>query len=88
MLLDEPTRGLDVIGSQLVFEYIGVLRDEGKAVIVSTHRLEESERLCDRFGLLHEGKLRHEGTLDELRGKTSQETLVDMFLEFVPVGSS
>mgnify|MGYP002624696351 CR=1 FL=1 len=86
MLLDEPTRGLDVIGSQLVFDYIRILRDEGKAVIVCTHRLEESERLCDRFGLLHEGKLRHEGTLDELRDATGQHSLVDMFLEFVFAG--
>ena len=52
MLLDEPTRGLDVLGSQVVIDYVRRLRDEGKAVIVSTHRLDEAERLCDRFGLL------------------------------------
>ena len=83
MLLDEPTRGLDVIGSQLVFDYVGALRDEGKAVIVSTHRLDEAQRLCDRFGLLHEGRLRHEGTLDHLRSTTGRDSLVDMFLQFV-----
>jgi ABC-2 type transport system ATP-binding protein/sodium transport system ATP-binding protein len=58
MLLDEPTRGLDVLGSQVVIDYVRRLRDEGKAVIVSTHRLDEAERLCDRFGLLHQGRLR------------------------------
>ena len=63
MLLDEPTRGLDVLGSQVVVDYVRRLRDEGKAVIVSTHRLDEAERLCDRFGLLHQGELRLEGTL-------------------------
>jgi ABC-2 type transport system ATP-binding protein/sodium transport system ATP-binding protein len=82
MLLDEPTRGLDVIGSQVVIDYVRRLRDEGKAVIVSTHRLDEAERLCDRFGLLHQGRLRLEGTLDELRVATGCRTLVDMFRSF------
>ncbi len=67
VLLDEPTRGLDVLGSQVVIDYVRRLRDEGQAVIVSTHRLDEAERLCDRFGLLHQGQLRLEGTLAELR---------------------
>ncbi len=68
ILLDEPTRGLDVLGSEVVVDYVRRLRDEGKAVILSTHRLDEAERLCDRFGLLHQGRLRLEGTLAELRG--------------------
>lgn len=83
MLLDEPTRGLDVIGSQVVFEYIGHLRQQGKAIIVSTHRLDEAQRLCDRFGLLHCGRLVHEGSLEELRAATGRETLVDMFISLV-----
>ena len=82
MLLDEPTRGLDVLGSQIVVDYVRRLRDEGKAVIVSTHRLDEAERLCDRFGLLHQGQMRLEGTLPELREATGCQTLVDMFRSF------
>ena len=82
VLLDEPTRGLDVLGSQVVIDYIRRLRDEGQAVIVSTHRLDEAERLCDRFGLLHQGQLRLEGTLAELRSATGCQTLVDMFRSF------
>jgi ABC-2 type transport system ATP-binding protein/sodium transport system ATP-binding protein len=82
MLLDEPTRGLDVLGSQVVIDYVRRLRDEGKAVIVSTHRLDEAERLCDRFGLLHQGRLRLEGTLAELQSATGCQTLVDMFRSF------
>jgi sodium transport system ATP-binding protein len=82
VLLDEPTRGLDVLGSQVVVDYVRELRDEGKAVIVSTHRLDEAERLCDRFGLLHQGRLRLEGTLAELREATGCATLVDMFRSF------
>ncbi|MCL4202555.1 MAG: ATP-binding cassette domain-containing protein [Pirellulaceae bacterium] len=79
MLLDEPTRGLDVIGTHVVFDYIGHLREEGKSVIVSTHRLDEAERLCDRFGLLHQGRLLHEGTLAELQAATGCRSLLDMF---------
>ena len=83
MLLDEPTRGLDVVGSQTIFEYIEHLRDVGKAVVVCTHRLDEAERLCDRFGLLHRGKLRHAGSMDQLRASTGRQHLVDMFVDFL-----
>jgi sodium transport system ATP-binding protein len=83
MLLDEPTRGMDVLGSQIVVDYIGRLRNEGIAVIVTTHRLDEAERLCDRFGLMHEGRLLHEGTLPELRATTGCHTLVDMFRQLL-----
>jgi sodium transport system ATP-binding protein len=83
MLLDEPTRGLDVLGSQIVVDYIGRLRNQGIAVIVTTHRLDEAERLCDRFGLVHEGRLLHEGTLAELRATTGCKNLVDMFRQLL-----
>jgi sodium transport system ATP-binding protein len=83
MLLDEPTRGLDVLGSQVVVDYIGRLRNQGIAVIVTTHRLDEAERLCDRFGLMHEGRLLHEGTMDELRSETGCGNLVDMFRQLL-----
>jgi ABC-2 type transport system ATP-binding protein/sodium transport system ATP-binding protein len=83
MLLDEPTRGMDVLGSQVVVDYIGRLRNQGIAVIVTTHRLDEAERLCDRFGLMHEGRLLHEGTLGDLRGTTGCQNLVDMFRQLL-----
>src|SRR5205085_2092380 len=73
LLLDEPTLGLDVLGSQVVREYIEHLRTEGKAVILTTHRLDEAEHQCSRFGLLHRGRLVTEGTLIELRARTGCE---------------
>jgi ABC-2 type transport system ATP-binding protein/sodium transport system ATP-binding protein len=82
MLLDEPTRGLDVFGSHVVFDYLGHLRDQGKAVILSTHRLDEAENVCDRIGMLHLGRLVMEGTLAELRQRTARQSLAEMFLEF------
>jgi ABC-2 type transport system ATP-binding protein/sodium transport system ATP-binding protein len=86
LLLDEPTLGLDVLGSQVIVEYIGLLRNDGKAAIVTTHRLDEAERLCDRFGLLHRGRLVREGTLSELRESTGCNGLVEMFLKLAEVG--
>lgn len=83
MLLDEPTRGLDVVGVQTIFEYIEHLRDVGKAVIVCTHRLDEAQRLCDRFGLLHRGKLRHAGTMEDLTAATGRDHLVEMFVDLM-----
>jgi sodium transport system ATP-binding protein len=81
MLMDEPTLGLDVLASQVVLEFTAFLRQQGKAVIITTHHLDEAERLCDRFGLLHRGKLVSEGTLDELRERTGCRGLVEMFLK-------
>jgi ABC-2 type transport system ATP-binding protein/sodium transport system ATP-binding protein len=83
ILMDEPTRGLDVVGTQVIFDYIATLRGEGKAVIVCTHRLDEAARLCDRFGLLHRGQLRHQGTLSELQRATGSETLTEIFLKLL-----
>jgi sodium transport system ATP-binding protein len=86
MLLDEPTLGLDVLASQVINEYIEHLRGEGKAVILTTHHLDDAERLCTRFGLLHRGKLVNEGTLEELRARTGCPNLIDMFLRFSDAG--
>jgi ABC-2 type transport system ATP-binding protein/sodium transport system ATP-binding protein len=86
MLLDEPTSGLDVLGSQVVGEYIDLLRSEGKSVILTTHRLDEAERLCTRFGLLHKGRLVTEGTLPQLQARTGCTGLVEMFLKLSQVG--
>lgn len=83
MLLDEPTRGLDVIGTHVVFQYIDKLRSLGKAVVVSTHRLDEASHVCDRMGLLHRGKLWHEGTFAELQAVTGCENLFGMFLQLL-----
>ena len=88
MLLDEPTRGLDVFGSHVVFDYLRLLRGQGKAVILSTHRLHEAEDVCDRFGMLHLGRMAMEGTLSELRQQTGRNSLAEMFLEFARSDSS
>jgi ABC-2 type transport system ATP-binding protein/sodium transport system ATP-binding protein len=83
VLMDEPTLGLDVVGSQVVFDYVSLLRSQKRAVVVSTHHLDEAGRLCDRFGLLFHGRLRHEGSLEQLREQTGQPGLVEMFVDML-----
>lgn len=81
MLLDEPTLGLDVWGVQVMTEFIGLLRDAGKAVILCTHHLDEAERMCNRFGLMYRGRLAFEGTLRELQEQSGQPNLLQIFLQ-------
>ncbi len=85
MLLDEPTLGLDVVGSQVIIEYVAHLRLLGKAVIMSTHRLDEAERVCQRFGLVNRGRLVIEGTLADLREQTGCTGLVEIFMKLADV---
>jgi ABC-2 type transport system ATP-binding protein/sodium transport system ATP-binding protein len=83
MMLDEPTLGLDVVGSQVIFEYIDMLKQSEKAIILCTHRLEQAQRVCDRFGLLHQGAMAHTGTLEELRTATGRKDLVEIFVDLI-----
>ncbi len=83
MLLDEPTRGLDVVGSRTIFQFIEALRRSGKAVLLSTHRLDEAERVCDRFGLLYGGRLQMEGNLEQLQQQSGRKHLTDMFIDLI-----
>jgi len=63
LLLDEPTSGVDVALRDDVWEFVRRLRDEGKAILFTTHYLEEAEELCDRVAIIHKGKLvRHNKT--------------------------
>ena len=63
LLLDEPTSGVDVTLRDDIWKFVRRLRDEGKAVLFTTHYLEEAEKLCDRVAIIHKGKLvRHNKT--------------------------
>lgn len=83
VLMDEPTRGLDIVGSKRIFDYTAHLKELGKAIIFCTHRLDEAQRLCTRFGLMFRGRLHLEGTLEDLQQKTGREMLTDMFLDLM-----
>jgi ABC-2 type transport system ATP-binding protein len=67
LLLDEPTTGLDIRSKREVQTFVRDLRDEHDAtILLTTHDLDEAERLADRVGVLHGGKLVAEGTPSEL----------------------
>ncbi len=83
LILDEPTLGLDVLSNRVILDFIVRERREGKTIILSTHYLDEAESMCDVIGLLHNGKLVAEGTLDELRAFSGQQRLSNIFLKIV-----
>jgi len=83
LVLDEPTTGLDVLASSAMIDFIESARAGGTCVLLSTHVLSEAERLCDRIGILHGGRLLACGPLDELREKTGKVWLEDVFKELV-----
>jgi ABC-2 type transport system ATP-binding protein len=66
ILLDEPTAGVDPQSRQEILRLVRRLRDDGTAVLYTTHYMEEAEGLCDRIGILNRGKLAAVGTLDAL----------------------
>jgi len=75
VFLDEPTSGLDPVASRDVHELIDGLRERGVTVFLTTHRLEEAERLCDRVAILNTS-LRTIGRPDELRDRLFTKTLL------------
>jgi ABC-2 type transport system ATP-binding protein len=74
MFLDEPTSGLDPVAAHDVHDLIGALRDRGVTIFLTTHRLDEAERLCDRVAIMNTS-LRTIGRPDELRQELFSRSL-------------
>jgi ABC-2 type transport system ATP-binding protein len=74
LFLDEPTSGLDPVATREVHDLIGSLRERGVTIFLTTHRLEEAERLCDRVAILS-ATLRLIGRPDELRQRLFRRSL-------------
>ena len=83
LILDEPLTGLDAAVARQVKDLLQARVKGGATVILTTHILEVAERMADRIGIINNGKLVAEGTLDELRAQTGEgkATLEDLFLE-------
>lgn len=81
VIFDEPTSGLDIVTARVVLDYLKTLREQGKTIIVSTHIMSEAEKLCDRVGVIINGKKVIEGTLQEILEETSTADLEDAFFE-------
>ena len=81
VIFDEPTNGLDIVTARNVTDYLKLLKNEGRTVIISTHIMTEAEKLCDRIGIIINGVLVMEGTLAEILEKTNSKDLEDAFFE-------
>ncbi len=86
LLLDEPTSGLDVTAAKQVHEFILNSKANGRTVIFSSHTMEEVEKLCDRVGIIHKGKLIEVSGLKELKEKYGNENLTDIFSKLISNG--
>jgi ABC-2 type transport system ATP-binding protein len=67
VILDEPTTGLDIEARYEIWELIKQLKSQGITVLLTTHFLEEAERLCQQIGILKQGRILAEGCIEELR---------------------
>ena len=76
LIFDEPTTGLDPIGAREVKDLILRLKEEGKSILLSSHRLADVEDVCDRVTVLYGGKKRAEGSIDELLS-SPQSTILE-----------
>jgi ABC-2 type transport system ATP-binding protein len=83
LLLDEPLNGLDAKSSRIAKDLVSLHAQRGGAVLFSTHIMEVAEHICTRIGIIHQGKVIAEGTLDQLRSKTGgkSETLEEVLLK-------
>ncbi len=82
IIFDEPTNGLDVLTARTVTDYLQELRSEGKTIILSTHIFSLVERLCDRVGIIIDGRLVASGTLDEVcAGMTIEDRFFELYKE-------
>jgi len=83
LILDEPTNGLDPLGIEEVHQLILELKARGKAILISTHLLAESDEICDQLVLLHQGTVLAEGKTHELHQQHDTHNMKELFLKLV-----
>jgi ABC-2 type transport system ATP-binding protein len=76
IILDEPTAGVDPVGSAEISELILKLRTQGKTVLITSHLLAQIEDICDRVAILDRGKLILEGAVNDLVGVQNRQSLI------------
>jgi len=67
IIFDEPTNGLDILTAKIVIDFLNELKEQGKTIIVSTHIFSLVEKICDRVGIIIEGKLLYDDTMKRVR---------------------
>jgi ABC-2 type transport system ATP-binding protein len=85
LFLDEPTTGLDPEARSALWQEIGALSTEGLTILLTTHYLEEADRLADRLAIVDKGRVVVDGTPDELKGELRGEA-VHVELRLAPLG--
>lgn len=82
-IVDEPFVGLDPLGIQSLLDLMKKMKENGAGILMSTHILTTAEKYCDRFVILHNGKVRAKGTLSELREHFSMPgaSLDDLYIQ-------
>ncbi len=78
LVLDEPTVGVDPQSRNAILASVAELETEGMAILYTTHYMEEAERLCDRIGIIDEGRIRAEGTRRELVALVGEKDRVQL----------
>ena len=81
IIFDEPTNGLDIITARSVTDYLLQLKAQGKIIIVSTHIMSVASKLCDRLGIILDGRFVAEGTLKEILTQTDSRDLEEAFFK-------
>lgn len=86
MFFDEPTSGLDVSAARNVHDFIMDCKKGGKTVLFSSHTMSEVEKLCDRIGIIHKGRIIDTGTVEELKARYNNNSLEEIFIQLVGGG--
>ena len=84
LFLDEPTTGFDPNSRQELWSLIGQLRDEGRGILLTTHYMDEAERLCDRILLLQDGTVIDQGSPETLIEKIAGREIIEFIREKKP----
>ena len=82
-ILDEPTLGLDIISSKDIIDFMKSEKQNNKAVLYSTHYMEEADYLCDRVFLINKGKLLASGKTEDLKKEYDVKNIRELFLKLV-----
>ncbi|MBN1596398.1 ATP-binding cassette domain-containing protein [candidate division FCPU426 bacterium] len=69
MLLDEPTAGLDIASSEIIWAFLQDCKSENKTILFSSHHTEEIEKLGDRLVIIHRGRLLEDGTVSDIKAR-------------------
>ena len=86
LVLDEPTAGVDVELRHELWQYMSKLNKQGTSILLTTHYIEEAEKLCDTISLINNGKLIKTGSVSDLKKAYKKKTLEQVYLSAIGNG--